>query len=115
MALDGVASRDAAERLKGATVHLERAELPDLEPGEFYVDDLVGMEVYCGEELLGRIESSRAQGGIEVVRVANATEEIEVPLVNGYVERLDLSGRRLEVSGVDELPRTPVLGTGRRE
>ena len=40
-----VTSREAAEQLKGARVLVPRAELPALEPGEFYVEDLVGMEV----------------------------------------------------------------------
>jgi len=103
----GVTSRAAADALKGASVLIDRGDLPPLEKDEFYVDDLIGMEVYCDQELLGQIESSRAQGGIEVVKVVNDTEEIEIPLVEEYVHLLDQEAGRLAVREVDELPRTP--------
>lgn len=43
--LEGVTDRDAAARLTGATVEIERAALPKTEAREFYRTDLVGLSV----------------------------------------------------------------------
>src|SRR5262245_56827037 len=40
--LDGVEDRDAAAALTLADVRVARADLPSLEPGEYYVEDVVG-------------------------------------------------------------------------
>lgn len=41
--LEDVVDRTAAEKLAGATLHVQRADLPPPEEGEFYVDDLIGL------------------------------------------------------------------------
>ena len=43
--LSGVESREQAERLKGARIYVPRGALPPVEADEFYVADLIGMEV----------------------------------------------------------------------
>ena len=43
--LMGVAGRDAAEALKGATVQIPRSHFPALSDNEFYWVDLIGLEV----------------------------------------------------------------------
>ena len=42
--LMGVAGRDAAEALKGATVQIRRSHFPPLEDNEFYWVDLIGLD-----------------------------------------------------------------------
>ncbi len=43
--LEGVDSRDQAERLRGAEVFMAASDLPALEPGEYYIRDLLGARV----------------------------------------------------------------------
>jgi len=106
VALDGVGSRAAADRLKGARVLVPRDELPGLEEGEFYVDDLIGLEVTCENRVLGEVRSSRAQGGIEVLTVESKGEQIEIPVVEQYVVAVRVEHGSIEVRDVEELPRT---------
>ncbi|MDO4839693.1 MAG: ribosome maturation factor RimM [Desulfovibrionaceae bacterium] len=42
---DGIATRDDAESLRGATLWIERSALPPLPEGEAYVEDLLGRSV----------------------------------------------------------------------
>jgi 16S rRNA processing protein RimM len=44
--LKGIDSPEAAKALKGAEIVVPRAEAAPLEPGEFYIEDLKGLEVY---------------------------------------------------------------------
>ncbi len=43
---DGIADRSAAEALRGQLVEVDRADLPALDEGEYYFDDLVGLSCF---------------------------------------------------------------------
>lgn len=43
--IDGVADRDAAERLRGVKLHVPRRALPAPEPESYYHTDLIGLRV----------------------------------------------------------------------
>ncbi|HMA31475.1 MAG TPA: ribosome maturation factor RimM, partial [Casimicrobiaceae bacterium] len=43
--VDGIDTREAAAALRGAEVGIPRDDLPELLPGEYYQDDLVGLRV----------------------------------------------------------------------
>jgi 16S rRNA processing protein RimM len=109
--LKSVSTREAVEKLKGAKVFVERSRLPNLESDEFYVADLIGLAAWDGDQLLGRIVSSRAAGGVEVIQIAGEQDEVEVPLVEQYVESLDLTGGRVNLTGTDVLPRFRTKGS----
>ena len=42
---EGVYDRTAAEKLKGLKLYVDRADLPDTDEDEYYVTDLIGMDV----------------------------------------------------------------------
>ncbi len=107
LSLVDVQSRSQAEALKGATIHIRRDALPPPKPDEFFVTDLIGLEARVGETTLGRVSSSREQGGIEVVTITGDEEEIQVPLVEEYVERIDFERGRIELREIELLPRNP--------
>ncbi len=114
---DGVGDRDQAVRLKGARLLVPRSTLPRTAGDEFYVDDLIGLEVRHGGVRLGSISASREQGGIEVVTVAldgdpGGAEELEIPLVEDYVARLSVAEGLVEVREIEDLPRNRA-GRGR--
>jgi 16S rRNA processing protein RimM len=106
IALDGVDRRELAEQLTGARLHVLRSELPDLDENEFYVEDLLGLEVWENEKRLGAIVGSRDQAGVEVLFVVEGEVEIEMPLIDDFIVHIDLAGRRLEVRDTGDLPRS---------
>ena len=67
-----VADRNAAEALRGVPLTVAREELPPLEAGEFYVDDLIGLPAVDtdGVELgvVNAVENFGAGDIIEVTR-----------------------------------------------
>jgi 16S rRNA processing protein RimM len=108
---EGISTRYAAEALKGVSIWAARDDFPPVEDDEFYVADLVGLDAFVGNDCVGTIVSSRPQGGVEMVRVVNETDEVEIPLVEGYVDLLDISGGKVVFKDIETLPRSPV---GRR-
>ncbi len=106
--LRGVEKRDIAETLKGAKVCVRREALPPVAEDEFYVADLIGLEAWEGDTLLGRVTASRPQAGIEVVTVRGDREEIEIPLVDDFIIDINIAGGRIQVFDTAMLPRISV-------
>ena len=105
LALEGVDSREQAEALNGTRVLVPRSALPHLGAGEYYVHDLIGLEVRSKGRVVGTVFSSRAQHGIEVLTVRGDAHDVEIPLVDDFIVVIDLPAARIEVKDIDDLPR----------
>ncbi|MBI3283896.1 MAG: ribosome maturation factor RimM [Burkholderiales bacterium] len=104
--LVGVADRNAAEALKGATVKISRKHFPALAKGEFYWIDLIGLQVdNLQGEHLGVVRDLMDNGAHPILRVAAAdipeTElakhERLIPFVESFVKEVDQSARKILV------------------
>jgi 16S rRNA processing protein RimM len=102
--LDGIDGRNAAESLRGMLIGAPREELPAPEDGEYYWDDLVGLEVVnTREQALGRVAGLIGTGANDVLRVvAEDEEEGEgrerlLPFVDAVIREVDVPGRRIRV------------------
>ncbi|MGI6767223.1 MAG: ribosome maturation factor RimM [Lentihominibacter sp.] len=51
--LEGIDDRDGAERMRGTEVFVTEEDLPELPEGQYYVRDLIGMEVLLAEDCDG--------------------------------------------------------------
>ncbi len=100
--LQGVTDRDAAEALRGLEIAVARAELPPPEEGEYYWDQLIGLEVINLQgQTLGRVEGLLETGAHDVLRIRGEREYL-VPFVSALVPTVDLGTRRIEVDwGLD--------------
>ncbi len=98
MALGGVTDRDAAEKLRGAALYVDKRRLPALESENYYWFELIGMEVFTQDDVfLGRLESILATGSNDVYVVRLADRETLVPALASVVRRVDTERRRMEV------------------
>ncbi|MEM1377487.1 MAG: ribosome maturation factor RimM [Pseudomonadota bacterium] len=74
--IDGVRYRDQAEALKGEELFVDRSQLPDaeLEDDEFFVRDLIGMDVVTEEgEPFGKVRDVPNFGAGDLVEVTLAS------------------------------------------
>jgi 16S rRNA processing protein RimM len=72
--VEGVEDRDGAEALRGCKLFVEKTDRPYLEPDEFYVQDLIGMEVFnqLTGEILGKVS--------DIIPAGNDLLEVETNL-----------------------------------
>ncbi len=104
MALSGVSDRDAAEKLRGAAIYVDKRRLPALETENYYWFELIGMEVFTQDGVfLGRLESILPTGSNDVYVVRQADRETLVPALASVVRRVDTDRRRMEVALPDGL------------
>ena len=104
MALSGVSDRDAAEKLRGAAIYVDKRRLPALETESYYWFELIGMEVFTQDGVfLGRLESILPTGSNDVYVVRQADRETLVPALVSVVRRVDTDRRRMEVALPDGL------------
>lgn len=101
--LEGVGDRDAAEALRGWWVRIAREDLPPLERGEHYRDDLLGFTVRNVEGVvLGQVDyfADLPAGAVMVVK---GEREHWVPASPRHLLKIDAGARRIEVDWPAEL------------
>ena len=95
--LAGVATPEAAKKLRGSKVLVQRDALPEAEAGHYYLADLVGLEVVNGQGVvLGVVKQWMFNGAHDVMAVAGDRERL-LPFVPAYVLKVDMQARRIEV------------------
>ncbi len=95
---DGVDDRSGAEALVGRYVAAPKQALPANAPGEYYWDELDGLDVVnLDDQTLGRIEGLIETGASVVLRVRDGEAERLLPFVESVVREVDLAARRVRV------------------
>jgi len=100
--LAGIADRDAAASLSGASVWIEPVQLEVLPAGEYWAFQLIGCEVEDGAgRRIGRVREIRGTGAQDLLLVdgADGAEHL-IPAVQAWWREVDLERRRIVV----ELP-----------
>jgi 16S rRNA processing protein RimM len=108
MRLDGIASRDAAEALRGSLFLVDSADLPPLEePDEFYDHQLEGLRVRTTAGVdVGTVREVLHTGAGELLAVRPADgkgPEILVPFVGAIVISVSLADELIEIDPPDGL------------
>ena len=95
--LGGVATREAAEALKGTRLYVPRDRLPPLGDDEFYHADLVGLAVFdTGGACIGTVRAVLDHGAGDILEVARpGAAELLVPFTRAAVPTIDLTAGRL--------------------
>lgn len=108
MLLAGISDRDAAEALRGQTVSVPRAALPSLAEGEYYLCDLVGLSVCSAKGPIGSVVEVQMYPSVDAIVIETPTgERLEQPLLDQWVERVDLRERRITLASQDGLIEVP--------
>jgi 16S rRNA processing protein RimM len=94
---DGFDSIDAAETLRGLELKVPAGTLRALEPGSFYVHDLLGCEVRTVEgDRVGTVVRVDLGTGVPMLAV-DGGGEVLVPFVDAICRRVDAERRVIEI------------------
>ena len=98
--LEGITDRTAALKLRGREVILPLSQLPELEQDEYYVAQLIGLNVETTDGiLLGQVAEVIFTGANEVYVVRGGPHgEILLPAIESVIPSIDLSQGRMLVA-----------------
>ncbi len=97
-AIEGIASREAAQGLRGFVAGVPRKSLPKTAPDEHYWSDLVGLNVINrAGRTLGRVAGLLETGAHPVLRVESDGAERLIPMVPAYVDAIEPAAGRIVV------------------
>ena len=117
MKLKGIETPEAAARLGGSEIWVERRYASGLKRGEFYVGELCACGVFLGRREIGRIASVSDYGAGDVLEVRlPSSGSAMIPFRREYVRRVNLRRGRvlLEEKAVDLLHTDSVSRNVRR-
>jgi 16S rRNA processing protein RimM len=99
--LEGVESIEDAEPLRGHEVVIPRAERAPLDEDSVYIADLAGCMLYdrASDGVVGEILGvDRESSNMPLIVVRAAGGELLIPFAKAYQPRIDLDGRRMEMT-----------------
>jgi 16S rRNA processing protein RimM len=104
--LQGIDTMDEAEKLKGQELWVQRKHARPLEEDEFFICDLIGMDVYEEDNLLGTLTDVLETGSNDVYVVKReGKKDLLLPALKSVVLKVDLDSKRMEVKvpeGLDD-------------
>ncbi len=100
--LEGVTTREDAERLNGIELYIAREKLPATDDDEYYHADLIGLAaVNAANEPIGRVIAIHNFGAGDIIEIAPPKgSTMLLPFTNAVVPTVDLAGGRVVI----ELP-----------
>ncbi|MGB3051755.1 MAG: ribosome maturation factor RimM [Polyangiales bacterium] len=104
MRLEGVCSREDVEALRGYTMCIPRAALPELDDGEYYHADLIGLEAFEGTESIGRVVDVLDYPSAECLKIERPGGFLEVPMLPKWLDRVDVEGGKVLLKDLDDIP-----------
>lgn len=102
--LKGIERIEEVESLVGKEILIERRSLPDLQEGEYYWFDILGMVVETPEgKRIGRVKEILPTGANDVYVVEGMRKEIYLPATEEVIQSIDIKRGRMKVIRMEGL------------
>ena len=104
--LEGITDISTAEQYRGCIVSINAADRPDLPEGEYYFDQLIGLQVFDEEgnfigEVIAVEETNGAQDNLRVERPGQ--KDALIPNVEEFVKDVDMEEGRITIHVIQGL------------
>ena len=101
---EDVVDRNAAEILRGRTLLIRQQEARPLGAGEYFLHDLVGLEVRTASgEVIGRVVEVYEGGQGYTLGVEGGERELLIPFSSHFVKEVDPAAGRIVIESVPGL------------
>lgn len=101
--LKEINDRNDADKLKNEYIEIPRKEGIALKKDEYYIVDLIGLDVYENHVKIGVLKDVISTGGTDLYEIETEEKTILVPAVSQYILKIDIDNRRIEASIPQEL------------
>ena len=88
-----ITNPEEAKLLRGATIEIDLNDRPTAPDGEYFYDELEGLEVKDTRgELLGHLSRVIPRGGQDLYQVRTADGDVLIPATDAIIKKIDLAG-----------------------
>lgn len=103
LTLEGIKTRDDADKLRGATIEIPMSERWALPEDSFYISDLIGCQAVDETgKVIGVVEQV-LRGNQDILVIQSSGGEVMVPFVDAWVGKIDISASTVEIKRSQEL------------
>lgn len=89
-------SPEKAQQLTGIEIAVKRSQLPDLPKGEYYWDDLIGLDVYNKDQvLLGKVVNIISNAAHPLLEIKGDKQHLIPLLFDKFIVEVDLSKSKM--------------------
>lgn len=94
VSIKGINDINLIEKYKGETIEIDENNKPKPEDGEYYIEDLIGMEVYTDDgKLLGKLDDIFNTGANDIYQVG----DILLPATDEVLKQIDTENNKIIV------------------
>ncbi len=94
--LEDITDRNIVESMVPFTISYPREKFPPTSEDEFYLNDLVGVEVLnTSGKRVGEVHSSYDNGAQTVLRIQTKTEIIDLPFIDNFFPEVDVANNKI--------------------
>jgi len=94
--LDGITDRNTVEAMIPFEIYYPRSKFPETSEGEFYLSDLVGIEVFnTSGKRVGEVHSSYDNGAQTVLRIKTKSEIFDLPFIDNFFPEVDIESNKI--------------------
>lgn len=94
--LEDITDRNIVEAMIPFLIYYPRSRFPEVSDNEFYLNDLIGVEVFnTNGKRVGEIHSSYDNGAQTVLRIQTKTEIFDLPFVDNFFPEIDIPNNKI--------------------
>lgn len=96
--IDDIRDRNMAEALRGTKLFVEHKALPKLADNEYYVCDLIGLEVLENDQKIGCVVDVLNYGASDILQIKCDHDELLLAMSPATILHVDLDKHQIEVT-----------------
>lgn len=103
--LEGHGDRTQIEKWLPFTISVERSHFPKAQQDEYYLADLMGLEVFNSKgKRVGKITGTFNHGSVDIIEIAlNNGGELTLPFKEPFFEMIDLANKKVIIGDIEYL------------
>ena len=101
--LEKIDNRDEAELFKGKQFFINRSDFPEIEEGNFYLNDVINFKVVCEGEEIGFISDVFSLPSGNMIEIGIDEKKSLIPMIDEYLELFDFDNKMVVLKNIKDL------------
>ncbi len=91
------------EKYKNMYVYKSKDDIKPLKDGEYYFSDLVGLDVFSNDKIIGTVLTVEEGISSNYLRVKVKDKEKLIPFIPAFIEKVDLDSKKINIKEIEGL------------